>query len=158
MLYKISFRSTPPTSPQHAQNVAHQAECNQHQLDSPPFHRHPCPAMQLPSNMHVALMVSLFLLWLSSTPNIVSMDLVMSFSFPSYLIRITYNTHVAVPMLLFSFHTHASCTPHLLHLRAVHGYVLLSSVSILPPPCGYIMFHFSSISWPCLMHASTSCH
>ena len=84
-------------------------------------------------------------------PNIILMDLVVSF-FSSYLIRLTYNSH-AVPMLLFSFHTHASCTPHLIHLHAVHGYVPFSFSSILPLPCSRLMFYFSSISWLCLMHA-----
>ena len=55
-----------------------------------------------------------------STPNIVSMDLVV-FPFFLYLIRLTYDNHTA-PMLLFSF-----CTPHLTNLHAVHGYVLLLS-------------------------------
>ena len=61
MLYKISIRSTPPTSPQRAQNAARQAECDQRQLGSPPSRRRPRPAMQSPSNMPVALRVSLFL-------------------------------------------------------------------------------------------------
>ena len=62
-------------------------------------------------------------------------------------------------MLLSSFHTHASCTPHFIHFCAVHGYVLLSFPSILPPPCGCIMFTFISIPWLCLMHApNTFCH
>ena len=44
-------------------------------------------------------------------------------------------------MLLFSFHTHASCTPHPIHLCAVHGYALLFFSSILPLPCGCLMLH-----------------
>ena len=60
ILYEISFRPTPPTSPQRAQNAARQAERDQRQLGSPPSRRHPRPVMQPPSNMPVALMVSLF--------------------------------------------------------------------------------------------------
>ena len=37
-------------------------------------------------------------------------------------------------MLLFSFHTYALCTPHLIHLCAVHGYVLL-------------LFHSATTMW-----------
>ena len=48
------------------------------------------------------------------------MDLVVFLFSLSYQI----NSH-AVPMLLFSFHLHASCTPHPIHLRAVHGHTLL---------------------------------
>ena len=71
------------------------------------------------------------------------------FSF-SYLIRLTYNSH-AIPMLLFSFHPHASCTPHSIHLCTVHDYVLLFFSSILPPPCGCIMlfFHFMAMLDAC---------
>ena len=60
-LYEFSIRSTPPTSPQRVQNAAHQAERDQRQLGSPPSRRYPRPAMQSPSNMPAALMVSLFL-------------------------------------------------------------------------------------------------
>ena len=35
-------------------------------------------------------------------------------------------------MLLFLFHNHASCTPHFIHLRAVHDYALIFFPSILP--------------------------
>ena len=59
--YEFSIRSTPPTSPQRAQNAARQAECDQRQLGSPPSCRHPHPAMQSSSNMPAALMVSLSL-------------------------------------------------------------------------------------------------
>ena len=61
VLYKISIRSTPPTSPQRAQNAARQAERDQHQLGSPPSRRHSRPTMQSPSNIPVALRVSLLL-------------------------------------------------------------------------------------------------
>ena len=82
-------------------------------------------------------------------PNIVLMDLVVFFLFP-YLIRLTYNSHT-VPMLLFSSHTHASCTPHFIHLCAVHGYVLLFFSSILPPPygCSMSFFHFMAMLDAC---------
>ena len=93
-------------------------------------------------------------LWLD-TYNSITMDLVV-FLF-LYLIQLTYDSHAA-PMLLFSFHTHASCTPHSIHLHAVHGYVLPFFSSILPLPCGCLMFYFLSISWPCLIHTPTSCY
>ena len=68
-------------------------------------------------------------------------------------------TAMLSPMLLFSFHTHASCTPHFIHLHAVHGYALFFFPSILPLPCGHLMFCFSSIPRLCLMHApNTCCH
>ena len=92
------------------------------------------------------------MLWLS-TPNIVLMDLTISL-FLSYLIKLTYGSHT-VPMLLFSFHTHASCTPHLVHLHAVHGYVLPFFASILPPPCSCLISCFVSIPLLCLMHTDT---
>ena len=58
------------------------------------------------------------------TPNSVLTDLVI-FLFFLYLIRLTYDSH-AVPMLLFSLHIHASCTPHFINLHAAHGYVPFS--------------------------------
>ena len=58
------------------------------------------------------------------TPNSVLTDLVI-FLFFLYLIQLTYDSHT-VPMLLFSLHTHASCTPHFINLCAVHGYVSFS--------------------------------
>ena len=81
------------------------------------------------------------MLWLS-TPNIISMDLDVSLFF-LYLIRLTYDNHV-VPMLLFSFHTHASCTPHFTHLHAVLGYALL------------LFFHSATAVW--LPHALLCFH
>ena len=76
-------------------------------------------------------------------------------------LSLSYQINIWQPRCLYAplFSSHyAACTPHFIHLRTVHGYVLLLFVSILPPPCGCIMFHFSSIPWPCLMHASTSCY
>ena len=61
-------------------------------------------------------------------------------------------------MLLFSFHTHASCTLYFTHLCAVHGYDLLFFSSILPSSCCCIMFHFHSMAMldACpLTHAAT---
>jgi len=57
-IYKIM--STPPTSPQRAQNTAHQAERDQRILKSPPFrqlpyHQPPSP----PHNAPAALLVSI---------------------------------------------------------------------------------------------------
>ena len=90
------------------------------------------------------------------TPNIVTTDLVVSFfPFLSYQINL-WQSRCLYASLFFSHY--AACTPHFIHLRAVHGYVLLFFASILPPPCGHIMFTFSSIPWPCLMHAPTSCY
>ena len=90
-----------------------------------------------------------------STPNIISMDLVVSSSF-LYLIRLTYDSH-AVSMLLFSFHIipHAH---HTLFISVQCMAMLHFFSSILPPPCGCLMRYFLFISWPCLMHASTSCY
>ena len=88
------------------------------------------------------------------TPNISTTDLVVFLCL--YLIRLTYNSH-AVPMLLFSFHI----MPHALLTSFISVQCMATLYffsSILPPPCGCLMFSFVSISWPCLMHASTSCH
>ena len=94
-----------------------------------------------------------FLLWLS-TPNIISTDLVVSLFL--YLIRLTYDSHT-VSMLLFSFHImlHALLTSFI----SVQCMAMLYFFpSILPLPHGCLMHHFVPISWPCLMHASTSCY
>ena len=89
------------------------------------------------------------------TPNSVLTDLVVSF-FSSYLIRLTYDSHAA-PMFLFSLHImpHALLIPFISMQCMAMPYF---SSSILSPPCGCLMHHFISISWPCLMHASTSCY
>ena len=88
-------------------------------------------------------------------PNSVLMDLVV-FPLFLYLIRLTYDSH-AVPMFLFSFHImpHALPTPFISMQCMAMSYFF---PSILPLPCGCLMHHFVSIPWPCLMHASTSCH
>ena len=73
-------------------------------------------------------------------------DLVVSF-FPFYLIRLTYDSH-AVPMLLFFSSHHAACTPHPLHLRAVHGYTLLlhfHSATAVRLPYVQLRFHFMAV-------------
>ena len=60
-------------------------------------------------------------------------------------------------MLLFSFHHHASCTLHFIHLHAVHGYVFFSSLPFCH--CRAVASCPPSISWLCLMHApNTCCH
>ena len=90
-----------------------------------------------------------FLLRLS-TPNSVLTDLVV-FLFSLYLIRLTYDSH-AIPMLLFSVHTHASCTPHPTNLRAVHGYVLLlffHSATIVRLPHVSLLFHSMAVLEAC---------
>ena len=89
------------------------------------------------------------------TPYSVLTDLVV-FPFFLYLIRLTYDSH-AVPMLLFSFHImpHALLTPFISVQCMAMSYFFSS---ILPPLCGCLMHYFISISWPCLMHASTSCY
>ena len=89
-----------------------------------------------------------------STPNIISTDLVVFLS-SLYLIRLNYYRN-AVSMLLFSLHI----MPHaLLTSSPCSAWLCLPFFSsILPPPCGCLMHHFVSISWPCLMHASTSCY
>ena len=91
-----------------------------------------------------------------STPNIVSTDLVV---FP--LLSLSYQINLWQPrcpyasLFFTSYRMHPSPP---IHLRAVHGYVLLFFASILPLPCGCLMFSFLSIPWPCLMHAYTSCY
>ena len=87
------------------------------------------------------------------TPNIDTMHL------PIFSLLLSYQINLWQPCCLHAslfFSHYASCTPYPIHLRAVHGYVFLSSIS--PPPCGCLMYHFVSILWPCLMHASTSCY
>ena len=78
-----------------------------------------------------------------NTPTIVSTDLVISLS-SSYLIRLSNNSH-AVPMLLFLFHLHASCTPHPIHLHVVHDYT-----------SSFLLFHSATAVW--LPHASLHFH
>ena len=52
--------STPPTSPQRAQNTARQAEREQRILGSPPFHRQPYrQPPSPPQNAPAALLVSI---------------------------------------------------------------------------------------------------
>ena len=72
------------------------------------------------------------------------MDLVV-FLFLLFLIRLTYDSH-AVLMLLFPFHTHASCTPHLINLRAVHGYVLLLFHSATVMRLHHVILPFHSMA------------
>ena len=94
-------------------------------------------------------------LWLS-TPNIALTDLVVSF-----LLFFSYPINIWQPCCPYAFlfiSPPCQCTPHLIHLCAVHGYVLLFFSSILPPPCGCLMLHFISIPWLCLMHAAISCY
>ena len=92
-----------------------------------------------------------------NTPNINTTDLVV-FLFFLYLIRLTYDSHAV--SLCFPFHftsmPHAPLTSFI--SMQVHGYVFPFFSSILPPPCGCLMFYLLSISWPCSMHASTSCY
>ena len=71
-------------------------------------------------------------------PNSVLTDLVISFLFPPYLIRLTYDSH-AVPMLLFSFHI----MPHAL---------LIPFISV---QCMAMLF-LSSLPF-CHCHAVASC-
>ena len=87
------------------------------------------------------------------TPNSVLTDLVVFLSF-LHLIRLAYDSH-AVSMLLFSLHI----MPHA-HLTLFISMQCMARPfsSILPLPCGCLMHYFLSISWPCLMHASTSCY
>ena len=93
-------------------------------------------------------------LWLS-TPNSILTDLVVFLLF-LYLTRLTYDSH-AVSMLLFHFHIipHAFLTSFISVQCMAMPYFF---PSILPSPCGCLMLYFLSISWPCLMHASTSCY
>ena len=132
------------------------ASCTPHFIHLHAMHGYvlPCFSSILPLPSGCLMFHFISILWLLlrlSTPNIISMDLVI-FLFFLYLIRLTYDSHAA---LFFSHY--AACTPHFIHFRAVHGYALLLS-SILPPPCGCLMLYFLSIPWPCLMHASTSCY
>ena len=51
-------------------------------------------------------------------------------------------------MLLFSFSHYAACTPHPLHLRAVHGYALLlffHSATAMRLPYVLLRFHFMAM-------------
>ena len=51
-------------------------------------------------------------------------------------------------MLLFFFSHYAACTPHLLHLRAVHGYVLpllFHSATTVWLPHASLRFHFMAV-------------
>ena len=87
------------------------------------------------------------------TPNSILTNLVV-FLFFLYLIQLTYNSH-AVSMPPSSFHT----IPHALLTSFISMQCMaMPFSSILPLPCGYLMFYFLSISWLCLMHASTSCY
>ena len=79
-----------------------------------------------------------------SMPNSILMNLV-GFFFFLYLIRLTYNSH-AVPMLLFFFSHYAACTPHFIHLCAVHGYaLLLHSATAVRLPHALLPFHFMAM-------------
>ena len=91
-------------------------------------------------------------LWLS-TPNIVSMDLIVFLFF--LILSDWHMTATLPPMLLFSFHHHASCTPTFIHPCAVHGYVFFPSLPFYH--CHAVASCFSSISWLCLMHAPNIC-
>ena len=51
-------------------------------------------------------------------------------------------------MLLFSFSHYAACTPHLIHLRAVHGYALLPffhSATAVRLPHASLRFHSMAV-------------
>ena len=49
-------------------------------------------------------------------------------------------------MLPLSFHTHASCTPHSIHLHAVHGYVLLLFHSAIAVRSPHVSLHFHTMA------------
>ena len=85
----------------------------------------------------------MYMLWLG-TPNSILMDLVVFLSF-FYLIQLTYNSHTA-PMLLFSLHIHAACTPHLINPHAVHGYVLLHFHSATAMRLHHVLLLFHSMA------------
>ena len=114
----------------------------------------PFPSSVVFAHIWVALSVnsSHLMLWLSM-PNILLTDLV-TFLFFLTLLE-SHITATLSPMLLFSFHHHASCTPHFIHPHAVHSYTFFSSFSF----CHHhaVASCLSSIPWLCLMQAPNAC-